>query len=462
MAYDVLIVDDEKDIRDLISGILSDEGYETRTSSTGVEALEQISARQPHIVILDVWLGNDHDGLRILEEIRRLHFDVPVIMISGHATIETAVTAIKNGAYDFIEKPFQVDKLLITMNRAMEASRLKRENAQLKVFADQNLNLLGQSAVSKRLKIEVERALSNNWRIFLSGPSGCGKSGIAKYIHEKSPNKDKPFITVNCAHIYPHNLEAELFGVEVIDDHNKLKIKSIGLVEKAHQGTLYFNDIDALPLPVQAKIAKLLTEEKFSRVGSKKEIHVHVRYMASSTEKMQDLIQNGDFMGDVFYRLNVLPIEFIPLRERIQDLSEMINALCEQFSKRHGVLRKNFDNEAIIFLKTYTWPHDLSELKSIVDWTLTSLQNKSNTIVEKNMLPMDLLQDRGEVYQQTLTSSDMIILPIKEAREAFEKTYLQKQINRFSGNISHTAKFVGMERSALHRKLKILGLTSES
>jgi two-component system nitrogen regulation response regulator NtrX len=457
MGYDILVVDDEKDIRELVCGILEDEGYETRSAENGYLAIEQIRLRQPHMVILDVWLGDsEHDGIKILEEIKRDHPFVPVIMISGHATISTAVSAIKKGAYDFIEKPFQTDKLLITIERAIESSRLKRENENLKKYEDSNLNLIGSTSAVNKLKQDVEKAASNNWRVFFSGPPGSGKELLAKSIHEKSSRQGQPFVVVNCAHIYPHELEADLFGAEFdLDNH---KPRRIGLVEQAHLGTLYFNEITTLPLPIQGKITKLLAEEQFSRMGSNQKIKVNIRFMASSTQNLPELIQDGHFREDLYYRLNVLSIQIPALKERSADLKQMIALLCEQYAKRYGSVRRSFSEEAIAFLQAYNWPNNISELKNIVEWTLISLQEKSDTIITKEMLPLDLLQGSKNILIKNSPSADLAVLPIKEAREIFERDYLQAQINRFSGNVTQTARFVGMERSALHRKLKLLGI----
>jgi two-component system nitrogen regulation response regulator NtrX len=457
MAYDILVVDDEKDIRELISGILSDEGFETRTASSGFEAIDQIRFRQPHVVILDVWLNDsEQDGLKILEEIKRDHPFVPVIMISGHATISTAVSAIKKGAYDFLEKPFQTDKLLITVDRAIESSRLKRENQDLKKYDDTNLVLLGQTSVVSKLKQEIEKASLNNWRVFFTGPSGSGKENLARIIHEKSTRNGKPFIIVNCSKIHPQELEAELFGADFELSENTHR--RIGLVEQAHQGTLYFHEISALPLPVQSKITKLLIEEQFSRLGSNQKIKVNIRYMASSTEDMKNLISEGHFREDLFYRLNVMPINVPSLYERCADIKFMVQFLSEHFSNKNGMIKRVFSDEAIAFLQMYTWPNNISELKNIIEWTLISLGNKSDNIVTKEMLPTDLLQSQKIPSPNNPIFADLAVLPIKEAREIFERDYLQSQINRFSGNITQTARFVGMERSALHRKLKLLGI----
>lgn len=459
MSYDILIIDDEKDIRDQISGILEDEGFEARVGSNSFEAFEQIRKRRPHLIILDVWLGNEQDGLHVLQKVKEHHYDIPVIMISGHATISTAVQAIKNGAYDFIEKPFQVDKLLITIQRAIETSHLKRENAHLKILEEKNVNLIGNSSIADFLREKVQKASSNHWRVFISGSTGSGKELLAKEIHDNSARKKNPFIVINCAHIHPNELEKELFGFEMINKENKKDVAKIGLVEKAHQGTLFFHQISAIPLPIQGKIVQLLTEDKFSRVGSTDRVRVNIRYMASSTENIEGLIKNGDFREDLFYRLNVFNIQIPKLCERFQDFEEMIDTLAEQYAKKHGTPKKVFSSEAINVLQTHTWPGNIAEFKSFIDWVLTSFQSREEKIIEKDDLPYDLLQDKNSTLRK-FDSSDMVILPIKEAREIFEKDYLQTQILRFSGNISQTARFIGMERAALHRKLKLLGLNT--
>ncbi len=455
MAHDILVVDDEKDIRELISGILSDEGYETREAADGVAALEQIQTRQPHVVILDVWLGDsERDGLKILSQIKRDHPYVPVIMISGHATIETAVSAIKQGAYDFIEKPFQSERLLILIERAIETSRLKRENEEItRKYIGQNLNLVGSSAITNKMRQNVEKAASNNWRVFLTGSKGSMKEDLAKEIHKKSARQDKPFIIFNCEQLHPNQIEAELFGVDIM---NETDVRRIGLLEQAHQGTLYFHQITSLPLPLQAKITKVLIDGCFSRMGSREKTPINVRFMAGSSENITNLIQQGDFREDLFYRLNVFNITVPDLKARSQDLHDIVRAITEQHAAYEGTQPRQFAEDAIAYLQNYHWPNNLRELKNTLERVLIELQGEKRGPVTFDMLPSLMKQ---ETDMNTLAAnSEIVVLPIKEAREIFEREYLQAQVSRFSGNITKTAQFIGMERSALHRKLRTLNI----
>jgi len=456
MAHDILVVDDEQDIRELISGILSDEGYETREAADGVKALEQIQTRQPHVVILDVWLGDsERDGLKILSQIKRDHPYVPVIMISGHATIETAVSAIKQGAYDFIEKPFQSERLLILIERAIETSRLKRENEEItRKYIGKNLNLVGSSNAISKLRQNVTKAASNNWRVFLTGAKGSMKEALAKEIHKNSSRKDKPFVVFNCEQFHPSQIEAELFGVDITNSENA---RRIGLLEQAHQGMLYFHQITSLPLPLQAKITKTLIEESFTRLGSHEKVSINVRFMAGSSENITDLIQQGDFREDLFYRLNVFNITIPDLKSRSQDLHDIVRAISEQHAGRDGAQVRQFSEDSIAYLQNYNWPKNLRELKNIVERALIEVQGKNKGPITFDMLPSLMKQETD--MNALSTNSEIVVLPIKEAREIFEREYLQAQVSRFSGNITKTAQFIGMERSALHRKLKTLNIS---
>lgn len=456
MAHDVLVVDDEQDIRELIAGILTDEGYEVRSAATGLEALDQIQLRQPHIVILDVWLGDsERDGLKILSQIKRDHPYVPVIMISGHATIETAVSAIKNGAYDFIEKPFQSERLLILIQRAIEASVLKRENADMKKkYVGQNLNLIGVSAYVNKLTQHIDKLANNNWRVFITGPQGTMKEDLAQDIHQKSMRHNKPFIVFNCEQYTPNQIEVALFGTDILEQDGK---RVIGCIEQAHQGTMFFHQITALPLPIQAKLTKVLIDNHFSRIGSSERIPINVRFMAGSSEDMHALIKQGDFREDLFFRLNVFCLNILPLKSHIEDLETVINALCDQFSVREGMPTRYFTPEALIYLKRHSWTKNFRELKNIVERALINAQDTERAPIQLDMLPSLMKQQEQDMYSLA-SKSEIAILPIKEAREVFEREYLQSQVTRFSGNITKTAQFIGMERSALHRKLKALNI----
>ncbi|MDP2193663.1 MAG: sigma-54 dependent transcriptional regulator [Alphaproteobacteria bacterium] len=459
MAHDVLVVDDEQDIRELIAGILSDEGYEVRSAATGLEALDQIQLRQPHIVILDVWLGDsDRDGLNILSQIKRDHPYVPVIMISGHATIETAVTAIKNGAYDFIEKPFQSERLLILIQRAIEASLLKRENADMtQKYVGQNLNLIGTSSYVHKLSQHIDKLANNNWRVFITGPKGTMKEDLAKEIHKKSARHNKPYIIFNCEQYAPHQIEVALFGTDIPEQDGK---RIIGCIEQAHQGTLFFHQITALPLPIQAKLTKVLIDDHFSRIGSSERIPVNVRFMAGTSEDINTLIKQGDFREDLFFRLNVFNLNILPLKSHIEDLETIVRALCDQFCAREGAPTRYFSPEALIYLQRHPWSKNFRELKNIVERALINAQDTERGPIPFDMLPA-LMKQQEQDMSSLASKSEIVTLPIKEAREIFEREYLQSQVTRFSGNITKTAQFIGMERSALHRKLKALNIVDQ-
>ena len=460
MAQDILIVDDEKDIRDLIAGILEDEGYGTRMASNGVEALEEIKTRGPSLVILDVWLGDsERDGIKILETIKRDHPNVPVIMISGHGTIETAVTAIKKGAYDFIEKPFQVDRLLLVISRALESSRLKQENADLKNKAGIDLGLIGESQAITQIRQSIEKVALTNSRIFISGPSGCGKETVAREIHKTSTRGNSPFVVLNCASLPPDQMEVALFGAD-ISGLPKDTPRKIGLIEKAHTGTLFLDEVTEMPLPIQAKLTRFLQDSVFCRLGSNKRIEVDVRVIASSSASVPELIESGDFREDLFYRLNVIPLSVPPLSKRAADIPILSKILMEQIAGAKGVPARRFTKEALVVLQAYPWPGNVRQLKNVIEWVLIMSTGDAREPVTPEMLPAEVRSGvpfSGESSPTTGTQ-DIVTLPLRQAREAFEREYLLAQKNRFGGNISQTAVFVGMERSALHRKLKALGI----
>lgn len=455
MAQDILIVDDEADIRELVSGILEDEGYTTRVVATGHEALTAIKSRQPSLVILDVWLGDsDRDGLKILEIIKRDHPYVPVIMISGHGTIETAVTAIKNGAYDFIEKPFQTSRLLMVVQRAIEVTRLKRENTELKVKAGAAASLIGSSSAIQSIRQTIERVAPTNSRIFISGPPGSGKELIARQIHNLSKRADAPFICMNCATLHPDQLEAELFGTEIVGLDQNLPRK-IGLLEQAHNGTLLLDEVTDLPLPTQSKLIRVLQDQVFTRLGDQQKIQVDVRIIASSSSDITQLIREGNFREDLYYRLGVVPLSVPPLKDRSADIPTLITHFMAQAASAHGMPARSLTEEAIVILQAYPWPGNVRQLKNVIEWILIMAGGSTREPVPGGMLPPEI---RSEISLSTTQNSNVVVLPLREAREAFEREYLLAQVNRFGGNISKTARFVGMERSALHRKLRALGV----
>jgi two-component system, NtrC family, nitrogen regulation response regulator NtrX len=456
MAHDILIIDDEADIRNLVSGILEDEGYVTRTAVDGFSGLEAIKARQPSLVILDVWLGDsDRDGIKILEIIKRDHPYVPVIMISGHGTIETAVTAIKNGAYDFIEKPFQSARLLLIIQRAIESARLKRENADLKVKVGDNLDLVGSSPAMQAIRQTIERVAPTNSRILIVGPSGAGKEIIARKIHAFSRRAERPFVVLNCATLHPDRLEAELFGTEIVGLDPSVPRK-IGLLEQAHNGTLYLDEVTDLPLPTQSKLIRVLQDQFFTRLGDSQKVEIDVRIMASSSAHIPQMIQDGHFREDLYYRLNVVPIQVSALHERVTDIPDLFHHFMSQSALAHGCPPRRLTEDAMVILQSYSWPGNVRQLRNIVEWILIMAGGDIREDVRADMLPPEVRSDSS--LTSTSHAPNIVVLPLREAREMFEREYLLAQVNRFGGNISKTARFVGMERSALHRKLRALGV----
>lgn len=457
MANDILIVDDEADIREIVSGILQDENYSTRLASDGIIALEMIKQRQPNLVILDVWLGHgERDGLKILDTIKRDHPYVPVVMISGHSTIETAVSAIKKGAYDFIEKPFQAERLLLVVQRAIESSRLKRENDELRIKARVTPTVLaGNSMVVQQLRQNIEKLATANNRVFIRGPQGAGKESIAREIHKHSARSGAPMFVINCGSLHPHKLEVELFGTEIMDqDPNQPR--KIGLLEQAHGGTIYFDEITQLTLPFQSKLVKVLSEHAFTRVGGTEKINIDIRFIAGTSANVQKLIQNGDFREDLYYRLCVGQVNLPPLTDRITDIPMITQKLMEEAAAASGLKPRQFAEDSLVLLQSYSWPGDITQLKNVIDWILIMTENNSNHPILASDLPQDIVS--GNEFNSTweTKSADIVVLPLREAREAFEREYLITQVNRFAGNISQTARFIGMERSALHRKLRAL------
>jgi len=456
MAHEILIVDDEADIRNLVSGILEDEGYITRTAADGLSGLEAIKARQPSLVVLDVWLGDsDRDGLKILETIKRDHPYVPVVMISGHGTIETAVTAIKNGAYDFIEKPFQSARLLLVIQRAIESARLKRENADLRVKFGEHVDLIGTSPAIQTIRQTIERVAPTNSRILIAGPSGAGKEIIARKIHALSRRAEGPFIVLNCATLHPDRLEAELFGTEIVGLDPTIPRK-IGLLEQAHNGTLFLDEVTDLPLPTQSKLIRVLQDQFFTRLGDNQKVEVDVRITASSSANIPKMIQDGHFREDLYYRLNVVPVQVSPLQERLVDIPDLFHYFMAQFAVAHGRPPRRLTEEAMVVLQSYSWPGNVRQLKNIVEWILIMASGDPRDDIRVDMLPPEVRSDTS--LTSPSHTPNIVVLPLREARELFEREYLLAQINRFGGNISKTARFVGMERSALHRKLRALGV----
>jgi two-component system, NtrC family, nitrogen regulation response regulator NtrX len=454
MASDILIVDDETDIRDLVAGILDDEGFTTRTARDSDSALAEIANRRPNLVFLDIWLqGSKLDGLQLLEQIKRDHADLPVVMISGHGNIETAVAAIKRGAYDFIEKPFKADRLILVATRALETSRLKREVKELKQLAPTASVMTGRSACMNQLRQTIDRAAKANSRILIVGPSGAGKELAARTLHNLSGRADGPFVVINAAAITPERMEVELFGVEPNGEH----ARKTGALEEAHGGTLFVDEIGDMPRETQNKILRVLVEQTFQRQGGTAKVSVDVRIISSTARNLEEEIAAGHFREDLFHRLSVVPIRVPPLSERREDIPELIDYFMDQISAATGLPKRQIGQDAMAVLQSHVWPGNVRQLRNNVERVMILAGGGPEVIITADMLP----QDVGSMVPAMPTSNNgehIMGLPLREAREVFERDYLMAQISRFSGNISRTAEFVGMERSALHRKLKALGV----
>jgi two-component system nitrogen regulation response regulator NtrX len=454
MANEILIVDDEADIRDLVAGILEDEGFKTRTARDSDQALSEISNRPPSLVFLDIWLqGSKLDGLQLLEQVKRDHAEMPVVMISGHGNIETAVAAIKRGAYDFIEKPFKADRLILVATRAIENYRLKREVRELKQLAPVSSTLVGHSPCMNQLRQTIDRAAKANSRIMIVGPSGGGKELAARTLHAMSPRAEGPFVVINAAAITPERMEVELFGIENKEDHSR----KAGALEEAHGGTLFIDEVADMPRETQNKILRVLVDQTFQRVGGTTKVNVDVRIVSSTARNLEAEIAEGRFREDLYHRLSVVPIRVPPLSERREDIPELIGYFMDQISAATGLPKRQIGEDAMAVLQSHVWPGNVRQLRNNVERVMILAGGEPEAVITANMLP----QDVGSMVPTMPTNSNgehIMGLPLREAREVFERDYLIAQISRFSGNISRTAEFVGMERSALHRKLKALGV----
>src|SRR4051812_14242386 len=455
MSSDILIVDDEADIRELVAGILEDEGHRTRTAGSSDEALASIESRRPHLVFLDIWLqGSRLDGLQVLDVIRAQHPEVPVVMISGHGNIETAVSAIKSGAYDFIEKPFKADRLVLVAERALENSRLKREVKQLKQLAPVPPTLIGKSAAMSQLRQAIDRVAPTNSRVMIVGPSGAGKELAARTMHDLSARATGPFIVINAAAITPERMEVELFGV---DHSNGAEQRKPGALEEAHGGTLFIDDVADLPRETQNKILRVLVDQTFQRVGGTAKVSVDVRIVSSTSRNLEVLIAEGRFREDLYHRLSVVPIRVPALAERREDIPELVDYFMEQISQATGLPKRRIGEDAMAVLQSHNWPGNVRQLRNNVERLMILAGGDPDAVVDASMLPPDV----GSMVPNMPNGNggeQLMGLPLRDAREVFEREYLVAQISRFGGNISRTAEFVGMERSALHRKLKALGI----
>ncbi len=454
MALDILVVDDEPDIRELIAGVLGDEGYSVRTAETAERALEEVRTRTPRLVILDVWLqGSGMDGLSLLKYLKSIDPLLPVIVISGHGNIETAVAAIRRGAYDFIEKPFKTDRLLHLIERAIESAALKYENAALKNRAGDDERWIGNSQAAANLRASIEKVAPTNSRVMITGPAGVGKELAGRLIHRQSLRATGPFVVVNAATIAPDQMESALFG----EEDSQGRTLRVGLFEKAHNGTLLLDEVADMPLGTQNKILRVLTEQSFQRVGGRSDVNVDVRVMSATTKNLKQEIEAGRFREDLFYRLSVVPLRIPSLSERRDDIADLVAYFIERIADSSGLTPRTFSAEAMAVLQSMDWPGNVRQLRNIVERILILSPSEANRAVSVDELPRD---PSSAASAASAGSVDLVGLSLRDAREQFEREYLVLQITRFNGNISRTAEFIGMERSALHRKLKALGVAS--
>ena len=454
MASDVLVVDDEADIRELVAGILSDEGYSVRTAANSEEALAAVRARKPALLILDIWMaGGGMDGLELLDLVKQLDGDLPVIMISGHGNIETAVSAIKRGAYEFLEKPFKSDRLLLMVERALEATNLRRENRRLRTQAITPEGLIGRSMAAQQLRQTIAKLAPANSRVLISGPPGAGKETVARLIHAGSHRVRGEFVAISAAGMTPERMDVELFG----EEGEGGRPAKIGVFERAHAGTLYLDEVVDMPRETQSRILRVLVEQRFRRVGGDSDVQVDVRVVSSTSRDLREEIAAGRFREDLFHRLNVVPINVPGLAERREDIPELVDYFITRICEATGMPRRSLAEDALAALQVRGWPGNLRQLRNNIERMLILASGSPSEPITAEMLPAE-----AAVNQQSasLGAERIIALPLREAREVFEREYLNAQMLRFSGNISRTAAFIGMERSALHRKLKSLGLTS--
>jgi two-component system nitrogen regulation response regulator NtrX len=451
MTGDVLVVDDEPDIRELVAGILSDEGYAVRTAANSEEALAAIRARRPSLLILDIWMqGAGMDGLELLDLVKGLDHDMPVLMISGHGNIETAVSAIKRGAYDFLEKPFKSDRLLLLVERAIEATSLKRENRRLRMLSATPDGFPGASAAAQHLRQMISKVAPANSRVLITGPAGAGKETSARLIHGASPRRKGEFVPVSAAGMTPERMDLELFG----EEGEGGRPRKIGVFERAHNGTLYLDEVADMPRESQGRILRVLVEQRFRRVGGDTDVQVDVRVISSSSRDLREEISAGRFREDLFHRLNVVPLRVPGLDERREDIPELLRDCVERIGAAQGLPRRIFAEDAIATLQVQPWPGNVRQLRNVVERILILAPGDVTQPVTAELLPPDAV---SQAPTGGLGAERIIALPLREARELFEREYLEAQIMRFGGNISRTAAFIGMERSALHRKLKSLG-----
>lgn len=450
---DILIVDDEKDIRDLVSDILIDEGYSTRLAANSDQTFDAINAEPPMLIILDIWLKESKlDGIDILKHVRLNNPNIPLVIISGHGNIEIAVAAIKQGAYDFIEKPFNIDQLMVVISRAMETSRLRLENASLRVKDVTSSVMIGNSAIFKGLKQQLDKVTAGNSRVMLTGLSGSGKEVAARYIYAHSDRNSGAFVSVNSASISSEKMEEVLFGTD-----SREKGVEPGLLEQAHGGVLFFDEVADMPIGTQSKILRVLVEQQFSRVGGSDKVSVDMRVISSTNRDLKAEIAAGNFREELFHRLNVVPVSVPSLEARRDDIPMIAEHFIAELNKTQGLPKRKLSEKALAHLQTRDWPGNIRQLRNVLERSLILGSDAGDITAEELQVKETSSQESSSAL-----GGNLVGLPLREARELFERDYLVTQINRFGGNISKTANFVGMERSALHRKLKTLNVVTSS
>lgn len=453
MASDILIIDDEADIRDLVSGILEDDGHQVRAARDSDEALDAMRRRRPALVVLDIWLqGSRIDGLDLLATFKEIDRDLPVLVISGHGTIETAVSAIRKGAYDFVEKPFTAERLLVAVRRALEAAWLKRENAELRMRSGASDQLIGSSAAMNALRSAIDRVAQSNSRVLVAGPAGSGKELVARLLHGASPRSDGPFVAINAASIAPERMESEIFG----EDGPEGRPRKIGVFEQAHGGTLFLDEVGDMPPETQSKILRVLVEQRFRRLGGSADVQVNVRVVSSASRDLRGDIEQGRFREDLFHRLNVVPLRAPSLAERRDDIPELAGYFVGRLAGMSGVPARQIGEDTLAALQAADWPGNVRQLRNVIERILILATGDPSTPVTVDNLPPEAWPSAAHTKREGMHA--VIAMPLRDARERFEREYLNVQITRFGGNISKTAAFIGMERSALHRKLKSLGV----
>ncbi len=451
MKNEVLVIDDNADIRFLICNILKEKDYLVRSAANYDQALFEINKKIPDLAIIDIKLDKgDRDGIDLLKNIMQTNKNVPVIMISGHANVQLAVEAIRLGAYEFVEKPFSTEKILNYVSRALEIFSLKKEKETLESKLFHSFELIGESSEITKIKKTIEKLSSVESRVLITGETGTGKELVARKIHKSSSRSKNPFIVLNAALLQEKKYEKELFGVEFEDGNI-----SYGVLERANKGTLLIDEVSEIPLEIQAHILRVLIDQKFKRINGSKYINTNIRIISSTSKDLKNLVSNGDFREDLYHRLNVVPIDLPPLSSRTEDIPLLINYFQARLADLNGVPEVSIDNQNDS-LYTYNWPGNIRELRNLVERvTILSVNEDKNNI---NKILNDILSKSSKFKTDTDLITDTMSYPLKEAREEFEKRYLVNQLKKNQGNISKTADYIGMERSALHRKLKSLGI----